>query len=62
MVMDNLSAHKVAGVREAVAAVGARVLYLPPYSPNLNPIELVFAKLKWLVRSESSTIFAAMAV
>ena len=51
VVMDNLSAHKVAGVREAVAAVGARVLYLPPYSPDLNPIELVFAKFKWLVRS-----------
>lgn len=51
VVMDNLAAHKVAGVREAVAAVGARVLYLPPYSPDLNPIELVFSKFKWLVRS-----------
>ncbi len=51
VVMDNLSAHKVAGVRDAVAAVGARVLYLPPYSPDLNPIELVFSKFKWLVRS-----------
>lgn len=51
VVMDNLSAHKVAGVREAVEAAGASVLYLPPYSPDLNPIELAFAKLKWLVRS-----------
>ena len=51
VVMDNLSAHKVAGVREAIEAVGARVVYLPPYSPDLNPIELVFAKFKWLVRS-----------
>ena len=51
VVMDNLSAHKVAGVREAIEAVGAGVLYLPPYSPDLNPIELAFAKLKWLVRS-----------
>lgn len=51
VVMDNLSAHKVAGVREAIAAVGASVAYLPPYSPDLNPIELVFAKLKWLLRS-----------
>jgi transposase len=49
--MDNLSAHKVAGVREAIGAAGASVLYLPPYSPDLNPIELAFAKLKWLVRS-----------
>lgn len=51
VVMDNLSAHKVAGVREAIEAVGASVAYLPPYSPDLNPIELVFAKLKWLLRS-----------
>lgn len=51
VVMDNLSAHKVAGVREAIEAVGARVAYLPPYSPDLNPIELVFSKLKWLTRS-----------
>jgi transposase len=51
VVMDNLSAHKVAGVREAIEAVGARVVYLPPYSPDFNPIELVFAKFKWLVRS-----------
>jgi transposase len=51
VVMDNLSAHKVSGVREAIEAVGARVVYLPPYSPDLNPIELVFAKFKWLVRS-----------
>ena len=51
VVMDNLSAHKVAGVREAVAAVGASVVYLPPYSPDFNPIELVFAKVKSILRS-----------
>jgi transposase len=50
-IMDNLNSHKVAGVREAVESVGARVLYLPPYSPDLNPIELVFSKFKWLLRS-----------
>lgn len=50
VVMDNLSSHKREGVREAVEAVGARVLYLPPYSPDLNPIEQVFAKLKALLR------------
>jgi len=53
VVMDNLAAHKVAGVREAIAAAGATVVYLPPYSPDLKPMELVFSKLKWLVRTES---------
>jgi len=46
VVMDNLSAHKVKGVRERIEAVGARLLYLPPYSPDLNPIEKAWAKLK----------------
>jgi transposase len=54
VVMDNLAAHKVAGVREAVAAVGASILYLPPYSPDLNPIEQVFAKLKALLRKAAA--------
>jgi len=51
VVMDNLACHKVAGVRQAIEAVGATVCYLPPYRPDFNPIEQVFAKLKWLVRS-----------
>lgn len=51
VVMDNLAAHKVAGVREAIEQTGAQLVYLPPYSPDLNPIELAFAKFKWLVRS-----------
>jgi transposase len=50
VILDNLSSHKVAGVREALAAVGATVLYLPPYSPDLNPIEKFFSKLKALLR------------
>jgi len=50
VVMDNLSSHKLDGVREAIAAAGARLLYLPPYSPDFNPIEQVFAKLKALLR------------
>jgi transposase len=54
VILDNLGAHKVAGVREAVAAVGARVLYLPPYSPDFNPIEQAFAKLKSLLRSAAA--------
>jgi transposase len=50
VVLDNLSSHKVAGVRQAVAAAGASLLYLPPYSPDFNPIEKLFAKLKALLR------------
>lgn len=50
VVMDNLSSHKVAGIRKAIEAVGAEVLYLPPYSPDLNPIELAFSKLKKMLR------------
>ena len=50
VVMDNLAAHKVAGVAQAIRAVGASVMYLPPYSPDLNPIEQLFAKLKALLR------------
>ena len=50
VVMDNLSAHKVPGVREAIEGAGARLLYLPPYSPDFNPIEQLFAKLKALLR------------
>ena len=54
VVLDNLSSHKVAGVKEAIESVGAKVLYLPPYSPDFNPIEMVFAKLKRLVRKLKS--------
>lgn len=50
VIMDNLPAHKVAGVREAIEAAGATLLYLPPYSPDFNPIENAFAKLKALLR------------
>jgi transposase len=50
VVMDNLPAHKVAGVRQAIEAAGARLLYLPPYSPDFNPIEMAFSKLKAILR------------
>jgi hypothetical protein len=46
VVLDNLGSHKVAGVEEAIRTAGAQLLYLPPYSPDYNPIEQVFAKLK----------------
>ena len=51
VVMDNLSSHKVKGVRALMEAQGAQVLYLPPYSPDLNPLEKAWAKLKQLLRS-----------
>jgi transposase len=50
VILDNLSSHKVAGVKQAIAAAQATLLYLPPYSPDLNPIEKFFAKLKALLR------------
>ena len=60
VVIDNLSSHKVAGVREAIEAAGASLLYLPPYSPDLNPIEQVFAKLKALLRSAACRTLDAL--
>jgi len=54
VVIDNLSAHKVEGVRAAIEARGAILLYLPPYSPDLNPIEMAFAKLKKLLRKAAA--------
>lgn len=54
VILDNLSSHKKAGVREAIEAVGASLVYLPPYSPDFNPIELAFAKLKSLLRSAAT--------
>ncbi|GAB4574401.1 MAG: hypothetical protein Tsb008_11730 [Rhodothalassiaceae bacterium] len=50
VVMDNLPSHKVAGVRQAIEAAGATLLYLPPYSPDFNPIEMAFSKLKAILR------------
>jgi transposase len=54
VVLDNLPAHKVSGVRERIEAVGAQLLFLPAYSPDFNPIELAFAKLKALLRSAAA--------
>jgi transposase len=54
VVMDNLPAHKVDGIAQAIAAAGASILYLPPYSPDLNPIEMLFAKLKALLRKAAA--------
>lgn len=60
VLMDNLSSHKVAGVREAIEAVGAHVLYLPRYSPDLNPIENLFARLKALMRKLAARTIDAL--
>jgi transposase len=53
VIMDNLGSHKVAGVRAAIEAAGAQLVYLPAYSPDLNPIEQVFAKLKAVLRAKA---------
>ncbi len=58
--LDNLSAHKVAGVCEAIRAVGASVLYLPSYSPDLNPMEQALAKVKALLRKAGARTQAAL--
>ncbi len=57
VVCDNLSSHKVAGVAAAIEEVGAQLCYLPPYSPDLNPIEMVFSKLKAYMRKRSARKF-----
>jgi transposase len=54
VIMDNLPAHKVVGIKEAIEAQGAHLLYLPPYSPDLNPIEQVFAKFKAALRKAAA--------
>ncbi len=58
VVMDNLSSHKAAAVRRAIRAAGALLLFLPPYSPDLNPIEQAFSKLKTLLRKENARTLA----
>ncbi|MGH7002123.1 MAG: IS630 family transposase [Stellaceae bacterium] len=59
VIMDNLPAHKVAGVRQAIEAKAAGLLYLPPYSPDFNPIETAFAKLKAHVRKAAARTYDA---
>ncbi len=61
VIMDNLSSHKVKGVQETLASAGATAMYLPPYSPDLNPIELLWSKLKaWLRKLMPRAIPALM--
>ena len=58
VVMDNLSSHKDPAIRRALRRVGAKLFYLPPYSPDLNPIEMAFSKLKTLLRKRNARTFA----
>lgn len=60
VVMDNLPAHKVTAARQAIEATGARLLFLPPYSPDFNPIEQAFAKLKALLRKAAARTLEAL--
>jgi transposase len=58
--MDNLRTHKIAGIREAIEAVGVELRYLPAYSPDLNPIELAFSKLKAALRKGAARTVDAL--
>ncbi len=60
VIMDNLSSHKKAAVRRAIEQAGATLMFLPPYSPDLNPIEQVFAKLKALLRAKAIRTIEAL--
>jgi transposase len=60
VVMDNLSAHKVSGVRQRIERAGATLLYLPPYSPDFNPIAQCWAKIKQLLRSAKARVLDAL--
>jgi transposase len=60
VILDNLASHKVAGVRAAIERCGATLVYLPPYSPDLNPIEQAFAKLKALLRKLAARTVARL--
>jgi transposase len=60
VVMDNLPSHKVVGIREAIETAGAKLRYLPPYSPDLNPIEQAFSKIKAMLRKSAARSITAL--
>lgn len=60
VVMDNFSSHKVAGIRQAIEAAGAKLVYLPPYSPDFNPIENCWSKVKEFLRSKAVRTYEAL--
>jgi transposase len=53
VILDHLATHKIRGVREVIEAAGARLMYLPPYSPDFNPIEPMWSKIKQILRSHA---------
>ena len=60
VILDNLAAHKVEGVKALIEKAGARLLYLPPYSPDFNPIEQAWSKIKQLLRSAKARTLEAL--
>jgi transposase len=60
VVMDNFSSHKVAGIQEAIEAVGAKLVYLPPYSPDFNPIENCWSKVKEFLRAKAARTYETL--
>lgn len=60
VIMDNLPAHKADGVRQAIEGAGCELLFLPPYSPDFNPIEMAFSKLKALLRAKAERSVTAL--
>ena len=60
VILDNLPAHKVSGARNAIEARGAKMLFLPPYSPDFNPIEQAFAKIKSILRKAAARTVGAL--
>jgi transposase len=60
VIMDNLQAHKVCGIREAIEQRGAKLIYLPPYSPDLSPIEACWSKLKTALRAAGARTYRAL--
>ena len=62
MIMDNVAFHQICSVKEAIESTGARLLYLPPYSPDLNPIEQMWGKIKNCLRKESARTLTKFAI
>lgn len=60
VICDNLASHKMAGIKELIESVGAEIRYLPPYSPDLNPIEMAFSKLKSFMKKKAARTFEAL--
>jgi transposase len=60
VIMDNLGSHKIAGIREALRTAGATLMFVPPYSPDMNPIEMAFSKIKSILRKKAHRTVEAL--